>query len=177
MSRLNLGVLSGGILLIAGLRFLMAPYPNIEPIMLFVISTALVFGPLAGLILGFGSMVVSDLFIGLIGPWTIYTSLTYGFIGILVGFIGVVKNKWGRSELTTLAFVMTIAYDIITATFFAFEFMVPWSAAMVAQIPFTLLHLSNCVFVFLFAPYMMRVFSAARDFSIVRFLRDFRVYT
>ncbi len=177
MSRLNLSILSGGIFLLAGLRFLMAPYPNVEPIMLFVISTALVFGPLAGFILGFGSMIVSDMFLGLYGPWTLYTAPTYGLIGLIVGFIGTSKNKWGRPELTALAFVMTIAYDIITATFWALQTLQPLIVVYVTQIPFTLLHLSNCVFVFLFAPYLMRVLSVARDFSIVRFLRDCRVHT
>jgi uncharacterized membrane protein len=176
MARLNLSILSGGILFIAGLRFLMAPYPNIEPIMLFTIVSALSYGPLAGFLIGFGSMLVSDLFIGLAGPWTIYTTLTYGFVGLSVGFLGIRKKEWGRAGLTAVTFVMVILYDLITATFFAFEFMVPWNAAIASQIPFTLLHLSNCVFVFLFAPYLMRAFSAMRDFSIVGVLRKFRFY-
>lgn len=154
----------------------MAPYPNIEPIMLFVISTALVFGPISGFLLGLGSMVASDLFIGLIGPWTVYTSLTYGIVGLLVGFFGILKKNWNRASLTAIAFVMTIFYDLVTGTFFAFQFMIPWNIAMINQIPFTILHLSNCVFVFLFAPHLMRAFSSAKDFSIVKFLGNMRVY-
>jgi uncharacterized membrane protein len=166
--------MSGGIFLVAGLRLLMAPYPNIEPIMLFTLSTALVFGPLAGFLIGFGSMAFADTFLGMAA--TIYTSLTYGAIGLVAGFIGMSKNKWGREELTALTFLLTVVYDVVTASFFAIQFMIPWGAAMITQVPATLLHLSNCVFVYFFAPYLMRFFEEARDFSIVRFLRTFRFY-
>lgn len=163
-----------GIPVVAALRILMAPLPNIEPIMLFTIVAALSLGPRSGFNLGFLSMITSDIVLGLIGPWTIYTSLTYGLIGILAGLLGIHKRNWGRVELTLISFVMTILYDLITATCFALEFMIPINAALTAQIPFTLLHLNNCIFVFLFAPYLLRLFSSTKDFSITEHIIPWR---
>jgi uncharacterized membrane protein len=180
--RINFGVVSGSILSVAGLRVLMAPLPNVEPIMLFTIVTALTLGPISGFIFGAGSMFISDFFMGRAGPWTLYTSLAFGFVGILVGLIGTfTRNKnWnklkGRAELFGIAFIMTIFWDLITATFFAFEFFIPWYTVMITQIPFTLLHLSNCAIVPLFAPHLMKVFSAAKNFSILTWVRKNLIY-
>lgn len=176
MKGLNPGVLSGSILAIAGLRLMMAPYPNIEPIMFFTLSTALVFGPLAGFLLGLGTMITSDVFLGLLGPWTLYTSLTYGIVGLAAGFIGIKKKKWDRAGLTVLAFLLTVFYDLVTATFWALQTMQPLTVVYAAQIPFTLLHLSNCVLVCMFAPYMMKAFEAVKDFSIVGCFKRFWSY-
>jgi len=169
-------VLSGIIILIAGLRFGMAPFPNIEPIMLFTIVSALTLGPISGFLVGFGSMALSDLFVGM-GPWTVYTSLTYGLVGILTGFLGIIRKRWGRLELTVLVFVMTILWDLITATFWAIQTMQPLTVVYALQVPFTLLHLSNCIFAFLFAPYLMKALSRASEFSITKFLKRVFAHT
>jgi len=160
------------ILPVAFLRVFMAPIPNVEPIMLFTIVIALNFGPISGFIFGAGSMFFSDFILGLPGPWTLYTSLAYGFVGLLVGFIGVFfkERKFNRIELSAIAFVMTILWDLITATFWAFQTMQPLYLVYVAQIPFTLLHLSNCIFAFLFAPYLMKFYSEVKNLSVDNFL-------
>ena len=96
---------------------------------------------------------------------------------IFIGLTSIIKKNWGRLELTALVFVMTILWDLITATFFAIQFFIPWQIAIVNQIPFTILHLSNCIIAFLFAPYLMRAFLRAREFSMIRFLKRVFVYT
>ncbi|MBN2015083.1 MAG: ECF transporter S component [Candidatus Altiarchaeota archaeon] len=176
MKGFNPGILSGSILAIAGLRLMMAPYPNIEPIMFFVLTTALVFGPLAGFLLGLGTMIVSDFYIGLLGPWTLYTSFTYGMVGLAAGFIGLKKKEWNRTGLTLLAFALTVFYDMVTATFWALQTLQPLTIVYALQIPFTLLHLSNCVFVCIFAPYMMKAFETVKDFSITGCFKRFWSY-
>jgi len=174
--KLNFWLLSSGILSVALLRVAMAPLPNIEPIMLFTIATALALGPLSGFIFGAGAMFLSDFFMGMPGPWTLYTSLVYGLVALIVGSLSIFKKSWNRKELFAVTFLMTVFWDIVTATFFAFEFFMPLSSVMIAQIPFTILHLSNCAIAFLFAPYLLRFFSIAKDFSVLKFLRQARIY-
>lgn len=171
--RLNFFSLFLSIIAVVGLRVLMASLPNVEPIMLFTLSIALVFGPITGFIFGLGAMFISDFFI-IAGPWTLYTSVSYGIVGLISGFLGIFKKSWNRKELTFLSFAMTIFYDFITATFFSFEFFIPLKAVLIAQIPFTLLHLSNSIFVFFFAPYLMKFYSETKDFSLMIFLREIK---
>lgn len=165
----------------------MAPYPNIEPVMLFTVVTALALGPIAGFFMGFGSMVLSNIFMSnSVFPWiihmplvTVYTSLTYGLIGLAAGLLGIVKKNWRRLDLTVLVTVTTLFYDLVTAVCFAIQFygFVGIPAALTAQIPFTILHLSNVLFAFLFAPYLLKAVTKTREISIQAALKKLRVYT
>jgi hypothetical protein len=176
MAKPNLSVLFGTILLVAGLRMMKGPfYPNVEPIMLFTIVTALAYGPRAGGILGAGSLIVSDIMMGLPGPWTLYTGLSYGAIGVVAGLLGVWKRSWKREELAAVAFVATISYDAVTSTFWGLQTMQPLLVVYAAQVPFTLLHLSNCALAYVFAPEMMKALDYAKDFSLQKFLKELRL--
>jgi len=171
----NPGILAGSIALLAALRVMMAPLPNIEPIMLFTIPAAIVLGPVAGFSLAFGSMVLADLMMGSLMT-TAYTSVTYGTIGLFCGILGRMKKNWGRVSLTMLSFGMVLFYDLTTATFFALQFMIPVPVALINQIPFTILHSSSCVLVFLFAPSLLKAARAMQEFSPSKFLQDLRLY-
>lgn len=176
MSKLHVGVLFGTIILVAGLRVAKGPMlPNVEPIMLFTIVAALAYGPRAGGILGAGSLIVSDFMIGLPGPWTLYTSMSYGLIGLAAGILGSWKRSWRREELTAVAFVATIFFDAVTATFWGLQTMQPLLVVYAAQVPFTLLHLSNCAFVYVLAPEMMKALDYAKDFSPQKMLKGMRL--
>jgi len=171
INRNGMGAFSITVAMLASLRVMMAPLPNIEPIMLFTIPAALVLGPLAGFSLAFGSMVLADSMMGMSGLWTVYTSLTYGGIGIICGLLGKMKRNWNRWNLTVLSFGMILLYDMVTATFFAMQFMIPVPVALINQIPFTILHSSSCVLVFLFAPSLIKAVEKAKEFSLSRFLK------
>lgn len=165
-----MGAFSITVALLASLRVMMAPLPNIEPIMLFTIPAALVLGPLAGFSLAFGSMVLADSMMGSFQA-TAYTSLAYGAVGIICGLLGKMKRNWNRWNLTVLSFGMILLYDMVTATFFAMQFMIPVPIALINQIPFTILHSSSCVLVFLFAPSLIKAVEKAKEFSLSRFLK------
>ena len=164
----NLAVLSAGIAATAGLRVLMASYPNIEPVMVSTIVFGLACGPVAGFAVGFLSMVLSNVFLGatpLEFPWllamplvTVYTSLTYGLIGLAAGFLSVWKKKWGRTDYAVFAGIATVFYDFVTAVCFGLQFFGPAGVygSLVAQVPFTVMHLSNVVLAFVFAPYLYK---------------------
>lgn len=177
------GFLSTGIVAAAALRIWMAHLPNIEPIMLFTIVAGLSAGPVAGLLMGAGSMILSNLLM-LPGPhtfaWilhmplvTIYTSLSYGVIGILCGLLGLVKKEWGCINLGLLAGISTLFYDGVTCVLFAIQFYGPAGipAALSMQVPFTIMHLTNVIFVMFFAPYMFKILNKAYRYSFTEFLQ------
>lgn len=171
---MNSSILAGCIILITGLRVAMAPYPNVEPITLLTLVTGLTYGPVQAALLGFGSLAFSDIVMGLPGPWTIYCGLTFGVIGAFCGILGTRKKKWGRVELTALIFVLTIFYDAVTATFWALQTMQPLSVVYAAQVPFTLLHLSNCILAYILAPSLINILERTKDFSLSKTLNPLR---
>lgn len=127
-------------------RVAMAAIPNVEPIMAVVILAAQVGAP-AGLI-AFASMLLSDLVIGP-GPWTIFTSLSYGLVGLIASWI---KPKT-RRQSALLAAWLTLLYDILTNFFFALLMGLPVTPTMAAGIPFSILHIfANTCICFLLLP-------------------------
>jgi len=156
--------LLAGILSAAALRTAMAPYPNIEPVMLFTLTAGLTGGPLAGFIMGAGTMALSNIMMTagpLTFPWilqmplvTVYTSVSYGLVGVLAGIAGVFKKASAALNTQHFAAALTVFYDLITCIAFALQFYGPAGipTALTMQVPFTALHLSNAVIVFIFAP-------------------------
>ena len=179
--KLNYTALLAGIISVAVLRVAMSPYPNIEPVMLFTLAAGLAAGPLAGFLMGAGTMLFSNILMApgpLTFPWilhmplvTAYTMLTYGLVGIFAGVAGMVKQNFRRWEYAVLAAGLTIFYDIVTCICFALQFYGPSGipAALAMQIPFTVLHLSNAVIAFIFAPYVHKAALKVKDYSIGRF--------
>ncbi|MHC1624512.1 MAG: ECF transporter S component, partial [Methermicoccaceae archaeon] len=58
--------------------------PGVQPCTFFTICTGIVFGPVAGFMVGAISAVVSNLFLGE-GPWTIFQMLAWGMVGLVSG--------------------------------------------------------------------------------------------
>jgi len=87
-------------------------------------------------------------------PCNVYTSVSYGLVGVLAGIAGVFKKSFRRIEYAALAAALTVFYDLITCIAFALQFYGPAGipTALTMQVPFTALHLSNAVIVFIFAP-------------------------
>lgn len=188
-SKINPGILSAGIAGVAALRIFMAPYPNIEPVMLFTLAAGLALGPLAGLLTGAGSMIVSNVFLSagpLTFPWifhmplvTVYTSLAYGLVGLIAGILGLARKGWGRRDMTLAAAGLTIFYDAVTCVCFALQFYGPAGIplALSAQVPFTMLHLSNAVLVFVLGPYALGLVRKAGELSLTGLPKDWKTHT
>lgn len=141
----------------AAARVVMAnKIPNVEPIMAFVILAAQVGA--APALVGFLAMVLSDLVI-LPGPWTMFTSLSYGIVGLIAG---VLKPK-RRREVLMAAGALTVLYDLLTNIGFAVMMGSPMLETLIAGIPFSFLHIfSNCAICALLLPGPLTVFDVLK---------------
>jgi len=148
------------------LRVWMAPLPNIEPILVFTLTCSLAFGPITGFLFAFLSMLFSDILMGSVGIWTLYTSGSYGLVGFLAGLFFMKRKDPSRREMTLLSIGLIILYDLITAVCFALTFFIPIEVALINQIPFTILHLSNCIVVFLFYPGIVKLSSFMKNATL-----------
>ncbi len=160
-------IVSGGTIgTAATLKATTTPLPHfgIESVMLFTLSGALVYGPIYGFIIGASVMVIADLMIRLVGLWTLYTALAYGFVGFLAGIVGMIKKNFSRVELAGLSFILTILFDAISMTAFALQFAIPLPIAAISQIPVTIIHTAgNTLLAFLFAPSLMKTMEIISD--------------
>ncbi len=129
------------------------PLPNVEP----VTSTLMPFGKKGGWLIGalFGafSIAIFDLITRQLGVWTIVTAVMFGLIGAFSGIY--LKNKPNRiRHYVGFSVVATLAYDFITGPIMSSViFRMPFMAALIGQIPFTIWHLGgNIAFAGLLSP-------------------------
>jgi len=133
---------------------------GVDPVMVFTVSGALVYGPIYGFIIGASTMVIADFMLSLVGLWTIYTALAFGLVGFLAGLIGKFKKNFTRIELAGLTLLLTLLFDVIAMTAFAFQFGIPLYSAAISQIPVTLIHTAwNMAMAFALAPSLMKIMS------------------
>ncbi len=155
-------------------RVLMAGLPNIEPVMLVTIASGVKYGWKYGMLTGFFTMLLSDLIIygtipyfaiglplGFIALTSLMTNTTYGLIGLVAGFF---KKHTKRLELAGLAFILTIAYDLVTNIGTAFIANITVVQALIQGLPFMLLHLlGNVLIVSICAPYLLKLMAFAES--------------
>ena len=124
--------------------------PNVTPLMATQFSGAKAYGPWIGGLYGFLSMIALDLVTGNVGYWTISTSICYGLIGIVAGYM-----FKGRSPSTKDFLVASVAgtlfFDLVTGVLMAPLAGTSIQVAFVGQIPFTAYHLVGNLFFALFS--------------------------
>ncbi len=145
---------------------LIAPIPNVELLLPFVMAAGMLAGPSRGFMAGFSIRLIYDFYLGMPGPWTIYTTIAYGLVGLLASFIPI---NTSRARLALWAAVLTIIYDLVSMAGFGFSSGLPIPLLLGPQIPFTLIHLAgNCAFVFAILPMTLKY---ANKFSTGEFLK------
>lgn len=151
----------GMLLLAAGMRAAMAPLPNVEPVMAVVLASAIAMGPLRAAAIGFGAMLLSDLYIGMPGVWTLYTAPAYALVGLLAGFVAPFARS--RAQIAITAAWLTAIYDAITSVAWALQSGVPLGLSFVTLAPFAIVHItSNAAFAFAVTPALAKALSAVR---------------
>jgi hypothetical protein len=116
--------------------------PNVEPILSTLMPFSKKYGLAGGFFFAFLSIVLFDIAVAQFGIWTLTTGLVYGLVGLVSGIY--FRNRESKAvEYLKFSLVSTLIYDAITGPGMAYVFGHPltFQAALVGQIPFTLLHL------------------------------------
>lgn len=115
--------------------------PNIEPILAVQMPFSRAYGPFFGFFFAFLNIVIYDFLTFKVGVWTLVTSFAYGALGIIAFYFfkRFQNDKW---NYLVFAILGTVFFDIITGIGMGvFIFNQSFSATLIGQIPFTLLHL------------------------------------
>lgn len=135
-----------------GVRLLPFRAPNLEPLMAMVMPISRSFNLVASFLFGVFSIAIYDLLTVGFGVWTIVAGLAYGLVGVAASLY--FRNRSGWRNYAKFAFYSTIVFDIATGLSMGpIFFDQPLLAAVLGQIPFTLIHLlSNVSFAILLSP-------------------------
>lgn len=119
--------------------------PNVEPLLATVMPFSKRFGVVGSFLFAFLSIGLFDAVTSGIGIWTLVTAVAYGVLA--VGSYYFFKSR-AASVKNFLIFgvIGTILYDVATGfTIGPIFFHQPFMAAVIGQIPFTLLHLAGTI--------------------------------
>ena len=128
------------ILLATAGRILMSPLPNVQPVTVLVMLTAIRLGAMRGASLGILTAYLSNVYLGG-GAWTIVQALSWGSIGLLTGIISS-RLVDDNNELCVSSFC---GFSILAAFVFGLLVSLPLildggMTVWLAGIPFDLLH-------------------------------------
>lgn len=131
-----------------------AAIPSVQPTTVVVLLSGLVFGPLAGMIVGLSAAWGSNCFLGQ-GPWTLWQMLAWGLVGWTAGWIGYLLPGGGRGTLMVLGIGWGYLFGWIMNAWYWCTFIYPltlksWLLVNAASFWFDTLHaLGNVVFVWI----------------------------
>lgn len=152
-----------GIVVCLLVRLIPFRVPNIEPILATQMPFSKAYGPYAGFLFAFLSILLYDLITSTLGVWTFVTIGAYGFLGLSAGVY--FKNREaGAWDYVRFAVMGTLFFDIVTGfSVGPLFFDQPLYAAAVGQIPFTILHLiGNVSFAFVLSPAIYNLITKTR---------------
>jgi energy-coupling factor transport system substrate-specific component len=155
----------------AASRIPFAALPNIKPCTFLIIVVGLVFGSLAGAMVGSMTALVSNMFFGQ-GPWTPWEMMAWAMVGLVAGYVGKRYPEAGVKEIILLGIILGMAYNVLMdfSSWIVFyrcdpDLLIP---TMIAGLPFGLLHIiGNVVFAIILGKPVLIMFR--------RFQRRFRV--
>jgi energy-coupling factor transport system substrate-specific component len=134
----------------AAARIPFAAIPNVQPCTFLIIAIGLVFGSLAGAMVGSLTAALSNIFLGQ-GPWTAWQMVAWGSVGIIAGYIGKKFPGYSVKDLIILGIVLGEMYQLIMdfSSWVTFYGAKPelFVATFVMGIPFAVMHIvGNVVF-------------------------------
>ncbi|MGB9727332.1 MAG: ECF transporter S component [Nitrososphaeria archaeon] len=103
-------------------RLILAPLPNIKPVVFFTLFSGLFAGPIVGFLVGFLSMAITDILYFGSGVWTMVTAPTMGFVGVLGSLLMKFRSEISRFNLFLLGFFAALFYDLFTSMALAYVF-------------------------------------------------------
>lgn len=83
---------------------------------IFAIAGGILFGPITGATVGVTSYLLSDIVLGMPGPWTVVNALLMGFFGGLSGFIWRrIDGNFSKVATGVVVYLMVFAFDILSS--------------------------------------------------------------
>lgn len=148
--------------IIAASRIPFAAIPNVQPCTFLIMAVGLVFGPLAGFMVGGTTAIISNLFLGM-GPWAIWQMAGWGLVGFVSGLIGKKSKEVSVVKMAILCFMLGWMYnELLDFSSWVWLYNLdPEKFLFIfgAGLPFGLLHSGgNVVFTFALAKPVMRAF-------------------
>ena len=129
-------------------------FPNNDPIMGFTLPFARRDKWWQAMLFPAIAMTSFDLITMKVGIWTIFTTATYGLIGLLFYAYFKRKKRVGLKTYAKSSAIGVLIFDVLTGPIMSsYLFKMPLSAAVLGQIPFTIMHLASAIaFTILLAP-------------------------
>ena len=148
--------------IIAASRIPFASIPNVQPCTFLIMAVGLVFGPLAGFMVGGTTAIVSNMFLGM-GAWTIWQMAGWGMVGFISGLIGKRSKDMSVMKMAILCFALGWMYNEIldfSSWVWLYNMNVANFVAVFAMgLPFGILHAGgNVVFTVALGKPVMRAF-------------------
>ncbi|MDY6958959.1 MAG: ECF transporter S component [Halobacteriota archaeon] len=101
-----------------------AAIPGIQPCTFIIICTGLVFGPIAGFMVGCLTPLISNFFLGH-GPWTLFQMLAWGVIGLIAGILGRINSDPDFRMIVVFGAVSGYIFGVIMNVWFWSYFIYP----------------------------------------------------
>ncbi len=134
-----------GFLAVFLVRLIPVRPPNVEPMLATMMPFSTRFGYLTSFLFGFLGIMAYDLVTAGIGSWTLVTGAMYGALG-MAAHLYFTKAKPNTKNFLIFGVAGTLVYDAVTGlTMGPLLFGQPLVAALIGQIPFTILHLAGTV--------------------------------
>ena len=130
--------------------------PNFEPMLATVMPFSKRFGVWGSFLFGFLGIVLFDAITSGWGSWTWVTAMCYGLLGVAAHYY-FIRREASVKNFLTFGIPATIVYDAITMFIGPIFETQTVAAAVIGQIPFTLMHLAGTVvFSVLLSPVLYR---------------------
>lgn len=138
--------------------FRLVPFrpPNFEPMLATVMPFSKRLGAFGSFAFGFLGIVLFDAVTSGWGTWTAVTAVCYGILGLTAHWYFATREATVRNFLA-FGIVGTLAYDAVTMMIGPVSGTQSLMAALIGQIPFTLMHLAGATFfAVFFSPVLYR---------------------
>jgi energy-coupling factor transport system substrate-specific component len=96
----------------AAARIPFAAIPSVQPCTFLIIAIGLVFGSLAGAMVGSLTAAISNIFLGQ-GPWTAWQMVAWSMAGIVAGYVGKKYPGYDVKDLIILGVILGVAYNLL----------------------------------------------------------------
>ena len=171
------------LMIIAGVvgRILLAPAPNVEPVLILSMLAGMLLGGIYSLVVPVSIMALSDVYVYFVPYEGMYPAFSiiglavfvysgFAFVSLMGGFLMRRRLVWRTRTIaifTAISVPLTVAYDVWTA-FGNWLFISPPGTSLqqvyAMQVPFTLIHVFSSL---LFAPILGTTFLAIHTFGVL----------